>query len=107
MVSEPLDSARSKLNLPSERFWRTRNEGNQIKSREKGGRATRHTLFPLVGVAKLLEATANLLWGSMFTGLFEYIFGNEAVPVRESSKGLGGPGIGGLIAGKTFKESNL
>jgi len=61
-----------------------------------------HTLFPLVGVAQLLEATANLLWGSMFTGLFEDIFGNEAVSVGESTKGLGGPGIGGLIAGEPF-----
>ena len=34
----------------------------------------------------------------MFTGFFEDIFGCEAVPVRESTKGFGGPGIRWLIA---------
>ena len=64
----------------------------------------RHTLFALVRITQLLEAAANLLWRSMFTGLFEYIFGYEAVPVRESTEGFGGPGIGGLIAGETLRR---
>jgi len=63
----------------------------------------RHTFFSLVGITQLLEATANLLWRSMFTGLFENIFRNETVPVRESTKGFRGSGIGGLITRETLR----
>jgi hypothetical protein len=38
----------------------------------------------------------------MFSGLFGDIFRDEAVSVGESTEGLGGSRIGGLIAGKTF-----
>ena len=61
-----------------------------------------HTLLSLVGVAQLLESTADLLGGPMFAGLFEDVFRDEAVPVRESTEGFGGPGVGWLIAGETF-----
>ena len=64
----------------------------------------RHTLFTLMGIAQLLESTANLLWRSMFTRLLEDIFGDEAVPVGEPTEGFGGPGVGGLIAGKTLRR---
>jgi len=79
-------------------------EINQIKSRKKRGRAMLHTLFALVGIPQLLEPAANLLWRSMFARLLEYIFGYEAVPVRESTKGFGGPGIGGLVARETLRR---
>ena len=67
-----------------------------------GWRAMRHTLLALVGIAQLLEATADLLRCPMFSGLFEDVFGYEAVPVRESAERFGGSGVGGLIAGETF-----
>jgi hypothetical protein len=62
----------------------------------------RHTLLALVGVAQLLESAADLLGGPMFSGLFEYIFRDESVPVRESAERFGGSRVGGLIARETF-----
>ena len=69
-----------------------------MKSGREGVRVMRLTLLSLVGVAQLLESTADLLGSPMFAGLFEDVFRDEAVPVRESTEGLGGSGIGGLIA---------
>ena len=54
-----------------------------------------------MSVAQLLKSAADLLRGPMFAGLFEDIFGDEAVPVRESAEGFGGPGVGGLITRET------
>ena len=62
----------------------------------------RHTLLALVGVAQLLESAADLLGGPMFSSLFEDVFRDEAVPVRESTEGFGCSGVGGLIAGETL-----
>ena len=45
-----------------------------------------HTLLALVGIAQLLESTADLLWGPMFAGFFEDVFRDEAIPVRESTE---------------------
>ena len=99
-----LGSPSSKLKLPSERFWRTINGINQIRSRKRRGMTARHTLLALMRVAQLLESTADLLWSPMFAGLFEDVFGDEAVPVGESAERFGGPGVGGLIAGETLGE---
>ena len=101
---ELLDSPSSKLKLPLERFWRTIGGIKSGKSREKRGRAVRHTLLALMSVAQLLKSAADLLRGPMFAGLFEDIFGDEAVPVRESAEGFGGPGVGGLITRETWRR---
>ena len=68
----------------------------------EGRNAMGHTLLALVGVPQLLESAADLLGGPMFVGLFEDVFGDETVPVRESTEGFGGPRVGGLIAGEAF-----
>jgi hypothetical protein len=60
-----------------------------------------HTLFSLVSVAKLLKAAADLLGGPMFSGLFEDVLRDEAIPVGESTEGFGGSRVGWLVAGET------
>ena len=61
-----------------------------------------HTLLALMGVTQLLQSTADLLGGPMFSGLFEYILGDEAVSVWESTERFGSSGVGGLITGETL-----
>ena len=63
-----------------------------------------HTLLALVGVAQLLESAADLLGGSMFTGLFEDVLRYEAVSVGESAERFGSSGVGGLITGEALSR---
>lgn len=62
----------------------------------------RRTLLALVGVAQLLQPTANLFGSSMFAGFLLDIFRDESVPVGESTEGFGGSRVGWLITGETW-----
>jgi hypothetical protein len=64
-------------------------------------------LLALVGVAQLLQPTADLFRSSMFSSFLVDIFRNESVPVGESAEGFGCSRIGWLITGETFEQGYL
>lgn len=63
----------------------------------------RPTFFALAGIAKLLQATSDLLWSPEFTSDSLNVLGDVSVSIRIPSQRFHcSAWVGGLVLGKTY-----